>query len=85
MIEKQLTAKGLRKDLYMRVKKVSNDGDVQGWIDEVQNKLFYFKDFDLLRVKMNQFYQNKLCNWIHFYYFGFFLFVLGERPDSNQK
>jgi hypothetical protein len=51
----------LREDIYKRVKKVLNEGDYKVYVDEVKNKLFHFKDFNRLRQKMSEFYQNKLC------------------------
>lgn len=62
LISEKIIKKGLRKDIYDRVKEFSNEGGVNEWIEEVQKKLFHFKDFAFLREKMSKFYQNKLSN-----------------------
>ena len=60
LVSKGIKNKGLRVDLYNRVKENSHEGGVKEWIDEVKKKLFHFKDYANLREKMSEFYQKKL-------------------------
>jgi hypothetical protein len=60
LISDGIEKKGLRKDIYSRVKKLSKNGAIKECIEEVQSKLYYLKDYDSLRENMSTFYQSKL-------------------------
>ena len=63
-LKEEIIKKGLNPDIFERIKNVKKSKDINEWVKELETKLNHYKDFQLVRKTMSQFYQNKLSNSI---------------------
>ena len=54
--------RGISRDIYRRVKKVSLKKPWENWVREAESKLSHFKDYDLFISDMMRFYQHKMSS-----------------------